>query len=267
VVVSFNSELLLKARDIFGDLSRTIYYCQDFEAGFFPMGTSYVRSEMAIASSRNIIVSSTLLKKFLQHRGLLTEQQNVYVTTPGIEVVEVVPEKSKRIFFYFRPEQFNARNLPEMLMEAVEQFCAKHTGYELYLLGSVDTCLSYSMNGNQIFVISKLSKDEYIKFLKTCDAAVSMIYSAHPGVIAFQTAASGIPTVTNVFDNRDAEFLQSVSANMVPFDPVRERLLDRLEVALAMPKGTPSFNRDLYQTMESVSLAQYVDAVLHSERS
>jgi hypothetical protein len=54
---------------------------------------------------------------------------------------------------------------------------------------------------------------------------------------------------------------------MVPFDPVRERLLDRLEVALAMPKGTPSFNRDLYQTMESVSLAQYVDAVLHSERS
>lgn len=267
VIVSFNSELLLKARDIFGDLARTIYYCQDFEAGFFPMGTSYVRSEMAIASSHNIIVSSALLKKFLQHRGLLTEQQNVYVTTPGIEVVEVVPEKSKRIFFYFRPEQFNARNLPEMLMEAVEQFCVKHTGYELYLLGSVDTCLSYSLNGNQIFVISKLSKDEYVNFLKTCDAAVSMIYSAHPGVIAFQTAASGIPTVTNVFDNRDAEFLQSVSANMVPFDPVRERLLDRLEVALAMPKGTPSFNRDLYQTMESVSLAQYVDAVLHSERS
>ena len=267
VIVSFNSELLLKARDIFGDLPRTIYYCQDFEAGFFPMGTSYVRSEMAIASSRNIIVSSALLKKFLQQRGLLTELQNVYVTTPGIDTVEVVPEKNKRIFFYFRPEQFNARNLPELLMETVEQFCAKHTGYELYLLGTVDTCLSYSMNGNQIFVISKLSKDDYIRFLKTCDAAVSMIYSAHPGVIAFQTAASGIPTVTNVFDNRDAEFLQSVSGNIVPFDPVRERLLDRLEVALAMQKGTPSFNRDLYQKMESVSLAQYVDAVLHSELS
>lgn len=267
VIVSFNSELLLKARDIFGDLSRTIYYCQDFEAGFFPMGTSYVRSEMAIASSRNIIVSSALLKKFLLQRGLLTDRQNVYVTTPAIDAVEVAPEKSKRIFFYFRPEQFNARNLPEMLMEAVEQFCVKHTGYELYLLGSVDTCLSYSLNGNQIFVISKLSKDEYIKFLKTCDAAVSMIYSAHPGVIAFQTAASGIPTVTNVFDNRDAEFLQSVSSNIVPFDPVRERLLDRLEVALAMPKGMPSFSRDLYQTTESVTLVQYVDAILHTKQS
>ncbi|MGZ8144527.1 MAG: rhamnan synthesis F family protein, partial [Methylosarcina sp.] len=76
LIVCFNSELFFKARDMFQDLDRTIYYCQDYEAGFAPLGTGYIRSEVAIASSRNIIISTTLLYNFLKDKGLLTDSQH-----------------------------------------------------------------------------------------------------------------------------------------------------------------------------------------------
>ncbi|MCU6434919.1 methyltransferase domain-containing protein [Undibacterium sp. Jales W-56] len=262
LIVCFNSELFFKAKNIFNDLDRTIYYCQDFEAGFFPLGTTYVRAEMAITHSKNIIISSNILVNYFKKYNLLDPRQNVYITTPKIELVHVLPGKSKRLFFYFRPESFNSRNLPELLMEAAEQFCKKYSGYELYLLGSVDTCYSYAINGNSIFVISKLPKDEYSKLLSTCDVAISMIYSAHPGVIAFQTAASGIPTVTNTFDNRDADLLKQISDNIVPYDPVKDNLLDSIELALAMPKGTPSFRGHLYSVDNPHTFPDFIEKIM-----
>ncbi|WP_020564245.1 rhamnosyltransferase WsaF family glycosyltransferase [Methylosarcina fibrata] len=262
VIVSFNSELFLKARDIFQDLDRTIYYCQDYEAGFGPLGTGYVRSEQAVASSRNIIVSTSLLYRFLKDKRLLTDSQHIWITTPKIEPVSVRPEKTRRLFFYFRPESFQSRNLPEILMGAAEQFCDKYTGYEIYMMGTIDTCYSYRINGNSIFVNSKVAKEEYVGLLSSCDLVVSMIYSAHPGVIAFQAAASGIPTVTNIFENRDAELLRSISGNLVPYDPVRENLLDRIELALTLPKGQPSFNGNLYGPADSTTISRYVEAMV-----
>ena len=77
-------------------------------------------------------------------------------------------------------------------------------------------------------------------------ALVSLIHSAHPGVIAFQAAASGIPTVTNVFGRRDAALLRRISDNIVPYDPVHDSLLDCIERALTMDKGRPSFDASLY---------------------
>jgi hypothetical protein len=260
LIVCFNSELFFKARDMFQDLDRTIYYCQDYEAGFAPLGTGYIRSEVAIASSRNIIISTTLLYNFLKDKGLLTDSQHVLITTPKIKPIAVQPEKNKRLFFYFRPESFQSRNLPEILMEAAEQFCDKYTGYEIFMVGTIDTCYSYRINGNSIFVNSKLAKEEYLKLLASCDVVVSMIYSAHPGVIAFQAAASGIPTVTNVFENRDAALLKSISGNIVPYDPIREKLLDRIELALTLPKGQPSFNKYLYGPNEGLTISSLVDA-------
>ncbi|MGZ8240528.1 MAG: glycosyltransferase, partial [Methylobacter sp.] len=223
----------------------------------------YIRSEVAIASSRNIIISTTLLYNFLKDKGLLTDSQHVLITTPKIKPIDVKPEKNKRLFFYFRPESFQSRNLPEILMEAAEQFCDKYTGYEIFMVGTIDTCYSYRINGNSIFVNSKLAKEEYLNLLASCDLVVSMIYSAHPGVIAFQAAASGIPTVTNVFENRDAALLKSISGNIVPYDPIRENLLDRIELALTLPKGRPSFNKYLYGPNEGLTISSLVDAMVN----
>lgn len=261
VILNFDAETFHVARDIFNALDRTIYYCQDFESGFHPFGTYYVRAEQAVAHSRNIVLSTGLLRDFLARRGLLSGA-NIHVTAPVIKALEVDVIKRKRLFFYFRPERFNPRNMPEIVMATVETFCRKHRDYEIFLCGSVKTSYSIRVHGTDVSVLSKLPKEKYEALLASCDAVVALIYSAHPGVIAFQAAASGIPTVTNTFEARDASVLCAISGNIVPFDPVRDDLLDKLECALQMPKGQPSFNAELYEGRSPETFLQYVTGVI-----
>lgn len=263
VIFHYDAETFYIARDIFNALDRTIYYCQDFEAGFHPFGTYYVRAEQAVANSQNIVLSTGLLRDFLARRDFLSGA-NIHVTSPSIKAVKVEPIKKKRLFFYFRPERFNTRNMPELVMAAVEAFCRKYIGYEIFLCGAVKTSYSIRLNGTDISVLSKLSKEKYEALLASCDAVVALIYSAHPGVIAFQAAASGIPTVTNTFETRDASVLRQISKNIVPFDPLRNDLLDKLEVAIQMPKGQPSFNAEFYEGRTSESFSQYVTGVMQA---
>jgi len=264
LVVAFNSQLFNKAKQIYNDPNRTIYYCQDFESGFFPFGAEYVEAEKAVATAQNIVVSTELLRKFFIDRQLLSHQR-VFTTSPKFEVFDVRPEKMKRLFFYFRPESFHRRNLSEILMGAVQDFCEKHSGYEIYMVGSVDTRYSYKVSGTSVYVISKLPKKDYIELISSSDVVISMIYSAHPGVIAFQAAASGIPTVTNTFENRDAFLLRQISENILPYDPVRENLVEVIEEALKMPKGKKSFNEELYSGPKQQSLGDFIDTILSLE--
>ena len=261
IVFCFNSDTFYMAKNIFGNLDRTIYYCQDFEAGFYPYGTQFARAEGAVAQSHNIVLSTLLLKEFMEERKLLSAPR-VFVTSPSIEILDVEPEKTKKIMFYFRPEVFNTRNMPELIMSVIEPFCLKHQGYEIFLVGSVDTSYSRKVYGTDVVILSKLPKEQYNSLLKSCDVVVAFIYSAHPGVIAFQAAASGIPTVTNIFEGRDAECLKSISENIVPFDPVRENLLDNIELALNMSKGKKSFNKARYEGASNQSFSQYVANIM-----
>lgn len=261
-IVAFNAHLTCMAFQMLPDHpERVVYYCQEFESGFYPYGVDYVIGEKAIASSHNLIVSTELLRKFLLDRGLV-RQQRVFVIRPKIEVLNVPEAKTKRLFFYYRPEYFHKRNLPEALMQAVQGFCQKYSGYEIYMVGSVATSYSFKINGTQIYVVNKLPKREYVELISSCDVVISMIYAAHPGVIAFQTAASGIPTVTNVFENRDSALLKQISKNIVPYDPVRDDLLAAIEQALIMPKGQVSFDEVLYYGRQRGSLVDFHDDIM-----
>jgi glycosyltransferase involved in cell wall biosynthesis len=262
LIVGFNAHLTCMGYQFLPDNpEKVVYYCQEFESGFFPYGVDYIVGEKAIAASHNLILSTELLKQFLVHKGLVNTQ-NVFVTRPKIEVFNVPEVKTKRLFFYYRPESFNTRNLPEDLMETVQAFCHKHSGFEIYMLGSVATSYSFKINGTQIYIANKLPKKDYVELISSCDVVVSMIYSAHPGVIAFQAAASGIPTVTNVFENRDAALLKNISNNIVPYDPVRDSLLSAIEEALTMPKGLPSFKEELYSGNQQGSLVDFHKNIL-----
>jgi len=262
MVVAFNAALAEMARELLPTLpERIVYYCQDFEAGFVPFGTDFVAYERAVARTPNLVVSTRLLKDFLVRRGLIRDQ-NVFVTRPRIERFPVQPSKTRRLFFYYRPEHFNERNLSGLIDRCVQVFCARHQGYELFLVGSVAQERSYTVNGTPVRVLRKLPKPDYLDLISSCDVVVSLIYSAHPGVVAFQAAASGIPTVTNVFENRDAALLRRISSNIVPFDPIREDLTDAIEEALGMAKGQPDFDESLYSGEEEASLLHFHDRIL-----
>jgi hypothetical protein len=262
LVVAFNAHLTHYAHKMMpAHLDRIIYYCQDLESGFFPFGLDYIIGERAIANSQNLVVSTEILKNYLEKRGLITDQK-VHVTCPRTDPFHVAGAKTKKLFFYYRPEMFHKRNLPEVLKEVVLEFCEKYTGYEIYMVGTVATSYSYKVNGTQVYVLSKLPKEQYLALISSCDVVVSLIYAAHPGVIAYHAAASGIPTVTNVFENRSASLLKRMSANLVPYDPVRDSLLAAIETALQMPKGQPSFHSELYGGIPQKSFLEFHDELL-----
>jgi Rhamnan synthesis protein F/Methyltransferase domain len=262
IIIGFNAPLTCAAYQMLPDNpERVVYYCQEFESGFFPYGADYIIGEKAIAGSHNLIVSTEVLRKFLNNRGLVNAQQ-VFVTRPRIEILDVPEVKTNRLFFYYRPESFNKRNLPDVLMDAVREFCYKYSGYEIYMVGSVATAYSFKINGTQVYIINKLPKKDYIELISSCDVVVSLIYAAHPGVIAYQAAASGIPTVTNVFENRDASLLKNISKNIMPYDPVRDDLLGAIEQALAMPKGQAEFDEALYSGSQQGALVDFYDNIL-----
>ncbi|SNY94424.1 Glycosyltransferase involved in cell wall bisynthesis [Cohaesibacter sp. ES.047] len=258
MAICFDTETFFMALEMLGgDASKIVYYCQDYEAGFFPFGTQYIRCEKALLKSENIIISTPFLRDFLERQGLLNAKR-IYVKSPEISPFPVKMEKSKKIFCYFRPEFFNSRNLPEIILEAINAFSARHNGYEFYLVGTVEVSYSFEANGSKVYVLNKLPKDEYINLIGSCDAVVSMIYSAHPGVIAWQSAASGIPTVTNCFLQRDKDTIEKISKNIVVYDPYRDELADKMELALQMDKGDADFNREFYENKEPKDIRSFL---------
>jgi hypothetical protein len=258
VILCFSNQLFTKASKLFSELDKTVYYCQEYEAGFFPYGSEFIEAEKAIANSKNIIISTVLLKNFIEKKNLLNDKR-IYVTSPKIEQIDIKSGKWNKLFFYFRPEYFHARNIPEILWETVHEFCQKHKGYEIYMVGSIETRFSFEINGNPVFVLNKLPTEQYNELIATCDVVIAMIYSAHPGVIAFQTAASGIPTVTNIFESRDQNILKQISENFVPYNPVKDSLLEKIELALSLPKGIKSFDQELYGgKKEDLTLSEFI---------
>lgn len=267
LIYCFDTETFFQAKDVFGNLERVVYYCQDFESGFYPYGSMYVRSQSSLFQSRNIVFSTGVLAKSIASKGLLQNAVNSYITAPHIEPFAAKKEKSNKIFFYYRPEAFNSRNMPELIMRAVIDFCHQHYGYEIYLVGAVGTSFSQKINGTDVIILSKLSKDDYLDLISSCDVVVALIYSDHPGVIAYQTAASGIPTITNTFGIRDAGYIEAVSSNLVPFDPIRDSLNDKLEIALAMPKGNYDFNFANYEQKSQFSFSDFNAKIIETSRS
>jgi len=262
LVATYSHVTTARALAQFGDPARTLYFCQEYEPGFFPLGAGHAMAERSIRLSRNLVVSTGMLHRYLAARGLLAGAR-VCVTHPAVRPFEVVGGRSRRLFFYFRPEAFNQRNLPELVWAAAMRFCDTHEGYELYLVGTVRTAYSFTRGGNRVVVASKLPQDDYLALIGTCDAAVSLIYAPHPGVIAYQAAASGIPTVTNTYENRSADDLLRISDNLVPFDPVVDDLSEKLGQALSMPKGRPSYRPEAYGLpTPPAEVRRFVEAIL-----
>lgn len=265
LALCFNFQTFHVARKAMGGVSRLVYYCQDSEYGFFPFGDDYLKAQQALKWSRNIIASTWPLAKFLQQEGLIDEA-NLLITAPRIQRFDLATlAPTKKIFCYFRPEEFNARNLAATIVEALQELGSDLHEYEFYCVGTVETSFSWKIGSNTLYVISKLPKERYFDVISSCDAVVALIYSGHPGVIAMQAAASGIPTVTNTFPNRSKQFLKEMSSNIVPYDPLTDSLAICIREALGMEKNAGSFNAALYGPQSPSDIKSYIQPILESE--
>jgi hypothetical protein len=256
LVYAFDVACIRLANALFRDIAPIVYYCQDFEPSFPPNGSEYVEALRATFSVDNMVVSTTLLYNFLLNSQAISAK-NIWVTSPEISPVEIRESIPGQIFCYFRPEEFNRRNLSNLLLEACLELAESGMEYRFFLVGSVETDLAFKVKNSDFIFLSKLEKNDYISLMASSSAVVSLIYSAHPGVIAFQSASSGIPTVTNTFDNRSSNYLSKISKNIIPWNPLTDRLSDAIVRALSQERGVPDFEASMYSQNAPDSFAEF----------
>lgn len=236
LVIAFDAKTNLYAQENLNLGEKTVYFCQDFEAGFHPLGSLYIWSLKSLWISKYLVISTPELADELRAHKLISTDA-VCVIQPEIKTLGISKEPQKIIFGYFRPEYFNTRNLAEHIWQAIGEFCQKANGWTIYLVGTNGTNFEMKIGENRVVVLSKLRTSEYETILAKSYLVMSFIYSAHPGVLAFQTATSGIKTITNTYGLRGKSYWNELSSNFVPVDLVKEDLTSVL-ISAAKDFGT-----------------------------
>ena len=63
------------------------------------------------------------------------------------------------------------------------------------------------------------ARPQYGELLRAHDVGLALMYTPHPSLVPLEMASAGLLTVTNTFENKDADALRSMSANLIAAEP------------------------------------------------
>lgn len=142
---------------------------------------------------------------------------------------------SKVMAIYARPEAHAARNLFELILIALKRLCAAGKfgpEWSFIGMGALTKMPPIPLGGgHELQMRQKMSEEEYRTVMSAMDIGVSLMYAPHPSVVPFEFATTGALVVTNTYENRSAEQLQQISANIVPCEVSVESLMAAIERA------------------------------------
>ena len=145
-------------------------------------------------------------------------------------------ERAKRkLVVYARPEAHAARNLFPLAWLALQQLIKRGTldsSWELHGIGALKDSRVEIYDGVCMQIHSKLPESKYREFLRDTDIGVSLMYAPHPSLVPYEMAQAGARVVTNIFENRDGQYLRSISENIVPCEPTVEGIAAAITIAI-----------------------------------
>ena len=91
------------------------------------------------------------------------------------------------------------------------------------------------------------------------------MYAPHPGLVALEFATTGALAITNVYENRSAADLRSLSANLVPCEPTLRDLQRAIEESLRRVGDYEERERNAYvpppQGWDEIFSREFVERV------
>ncbi|MDJ1018087.1 MAG: hypothetical protein QNJ35_16370, partial [Paracoccaceae bacterium] len=143
----------------------------------------------------------------------------------------------RRLVFYARPEGHAARNMFATfvlgLKRALNRGVFDGHPWEFIGLGSLAFQGDVPLGDRHVLdVRAKLPKAEYEDFLLTGDIGASFISTPHPGIIHFQMAAFGLPTLTNKTELRTEDWFKEQNGNLISVDLTAEAIAEGLALAV-----------------------------------
>ena len=224
---------------------------QEYEPAFHEYGSEHAIVSYAYDLPHLPIFNSDALRYFFQQAKLgifdrrQSDERPEYIVIEHVRARVEAPTResmarngrSRRLVMYARPEQHAARNLFPLgilgLSRAIERGVLAGS-WEMLGIGALSPGQRVQLPGGyELLLKPKMPVEEYTRFIADADVGISLMYAPHPGLVSFELAEAGVRVVTNTFSNRTAEYLRSISENLVPCDPTVEGIADGMERAVS----------------------------------
>lgn len=240
------------ANDILRHLSRKIfvYLIQEYEPFTFPHGTFYALAQQSYAFPHKAIFSTEFLRDFFRQNRIgvfkkdrqFGEENSLSFENAITELnvdKEIRNRKTKKVLFYFRPEQHASRNMFEIgvlaLSNAIRNGCFDSKKWEFHGIGSVKPVKNIELPNNlELKIIPRTSLEEYKKLLPNYDLGISLMYTPHPNLVSIEMASAGMIVVTNSFANKTQQTLSKVSSNIIVAEPTIDGIEKMLFTAVKL---------------------------------
>jgi hypothetical protein len=222
-----------------------LYLIQDYETRFYSGSSLSMLAEQTYKMHYAALFSTSPLRDyFLAHDigGInKNKRQSIFFNNacssnlPSLWHFKdmINQQRKKKLVFYSRPVV--NRNMYELgalvLIRAVTTGILPENEWDFYGMGLGDAKLELS-KGIFLEQLPRMSLEEYIKSVSGYDLCLSLMASPHPSLVPFDFAGSGCLVVTNNCDNKDQNYFNGISQNIIACEPDLYALLDGIKSAV-----------------------------------
>ena len=227
-----------------------VYLIQEYEPLTFPMGSFAALAEQSYRFRHFALFSSRMLHDYFRHRqigvfedggvsgeGCLGVFENALSAVAPPDAAGLAARSIRRLLFYARPEPHAARNMFELGLLALQRAVAEGTfreGWEVRGIGSVAGRRRIRLGaGVELELLPRAGQEDYSRILAEHDVGLALMYTPHPSLVPIEMASAGLLAVTNTFENKTAEALSEISANLIAAEPTVEGIVAALREAAA----------------------------------
>ncbi len=228
--------------------SRFVYVIQDYEPGFYPLGSTSAFAAQSYTFPHYALYSTELLRDYfcLNGLGVFAEGkatgekhsawfENTITKVHPVTRAEMAGRSPRRLLFYCRPEDHAMRNMYEVgllaLMRAL-QAGSFRGAWEFHGIGAVDMKGRVKLaDGVFLHILPRRSQCVYRELLPDYDLGLSLMYTPHPSLVPLEMVSAGMLTVTNTYANKTSERLLAISCNFIPAEPTIEGVQRGLDQA------------------------------------
>lgn len=230
-------------------LAEPAYFIQDLEPLFQGLSLNHAHLMQTYYERHLPIINTPSLGQALfdlgAHSFATQEFKNkALFFQPGVDrklfYPQERPEGKKTLFLYTRLGDQESRNMAELALEAVNRMAWEGRldpeEWEVHCYGAPEAAPFKLANGMLTKMLPSLSLPEYAREIRSASLGMTFVLSPHPGYMAFELAASGVPVITNTYLNKTAAYFKGISPLIYPAEPSFDAVTTKLRNMLLEKK-------------------------------
>jgi hypothetical protein len=217
------------------EADRFLYLIQEYEPLTLPAGTFAALALESYGFPHAELFSSEPLRDYFRAHGLgvyadgadagdrssAVFQDAVTAARPPT-VGELTRPGPRRLLFHAGPEPHAASAMFELGVLALSralELGAFARDWDLHAAGAMRSGRRLDLGGGDwMQLLPPLAEGDRAALLRPYDAGLALMYGPHPGLVPIEMAAAGMLTVTNAFENKNAETMAAISPNLITAD-------------------------------------------------